>query len=134
MQTSEVIYIGEQRTQMKHLRSGETVITDAPLDNKGKGEAFSPTDLMSTSLAACMLTIIGQAAETHGFIIDGAIARVTKVMYSDPRRVGEIHIEMIFPKSNYSDKEKKIIQRAALSCPVSKSLHPDIQQDIKFVF
>jgi putative redox protein len=134
MQTSIVIYLGEQRTEMKHLRSGSTVITDAPIDNKGKGEAFSPTDLLATSLASCMLTIIGQSAIVHGFNIDGTIANVTKTMYSDPRRIGEIKAELIFPKNNYSDKQKKLIERAAMTCPVSKSLHPEIKQDIIFTF
>lgn len=134
MTTSTVLYTSDLRTECTHTLSGNSIITDAPPDNKGKGEAFSPTDLVATSLASCMLTIMGIAARERGFSIDGTKANVTKVMYSDPRRIGEIHIELIFPANFYSDKEKKIIEKAAFTCPVSKSLHPDLVQDIKFVF
>jgi putative redox protein len=119
---------------MTHLKSGDVVITDAPPDNKGRGEAFSPTDLVATSLASCMLTIMGIAANERGFSIDGATAEVSKVMYSDPRQIGEIHIKLQFPQNNYSEKEKKIIEKSAYTCPVSKSLHPDLKQIIEFNF
>lgn len=133
--TSKVIYVGELRTEAVHLQSNTTILTDAPKDNHGKGEAFSPTDLLATSLASCMMSIMGIAAKRDNMTpIDGTTAEVTKVMYADPRRVGEIHIKMIFPNNNFSDKEKKIYENAAHTCPVAKSLHPDIKQQIEFVW
>ena len=128
METSHVKYIGELRTEAFHLKSGNKIITDAPPDNQGKGEFFSPTDLLATSLATCMITIIGIAARTHGFDIDGTTARVTKVMGNDPRRVIEIIIKLEFPRNTYSDKEIKIIEHIVKNCPVAKSLHPDLKQ------
>lgn len=131
MATSLVKYIGGLRTEATHLQSNTTIITDAPLDNHGKGEAFSPTDLMATSLANCMLTIMGIKANTEGMTnIDGTEATVTKVMAADPRRVSEIHIHLKFPKNGYTDKEKKIYENIAHTCPVAKSLHPDLKQVI----
>ncbi len=134
MPTSKVLYTKDLRTEATHILSGDKIITDAPPDNKGRGEAFSPTDLVATSLASCMLTIMGISANEHGFSIDGTKATVTKVMYSDPRRIGEIHIKLEFPDNNYSEKEKKFIEKAAYTCPVSKSLHPDLKQKIEFLF
>lgn len=134
MPTSEVTYIGELRVKSVHVFSGNEIITDAPLDNQGKAQAFSPTDLLATSLANCMLTIMGIAARTHQFSIDGTRAEVTKTMASDPRRVSAIEVKLFFPKNNYSDKEKKMIENAAHTCPVAYSLHPDIKQDISFNF
>ncbi len=134
MITSEVIYNGNLRTECTNKLSGNKITTDAPPDNKGKGEYFSPTDLLSTSLAACMLTIMGIAAETHHFNIDGTRAEVTKIMASDPRRVAEIVIDLFFPPNNYSEKVRKIIENAAYTCPVSKSLHPELKQTINFHF
>ena len=134
METARVRYIKDLRIEATHVLSGEKVITDAPPDNKGRGEAFSPTDMVATSLATCMMTIMGIASNERGFSIDGMTASVTKVMYSEPRRIGEIHIELTFPPNNYSEKEKKIIERAAYTCPVSQSLHPDLKQEIKFLF
>ncbi len=135
MATSTVIYLGNLRTEATHLQSGSTLITDAPTDNNGKGEAFSPTDLMATSLANCMLTVMGIKAQTEGMtLIDGTVAEVTKIMYAEPRRVGEIHVKLIFPKNNFSDKEKKIYENTAYTCPVAKSLHPDLKQMLEFVW
>jgi len=134
MLTSKVNYIGNLRTEAVHVRSGNSIVTDAPVDNQGKGEYFSPTDLLSTSLASCMLTIMGIAANTHGFNIEGTSAEVTKVMASDPRRVGEIIIDLYFPKNDYSEKIRKIIELSANTCPVSKSLHPELKQTIRFHF
>lgn len=133
MATSKVIYNGDLRTTSTHLNSGTEIITDAPLDNQGKGEAFSPSDLLATSLANCMLTIMGIAARTHEINIDNTTAEVTKVMATEPRRVSEIHILFDFPlKENYTDKEKKILENAALTCPVYHSLHPDIKKMVNF--
>lgn len=133
-ETSTVLYQGELRTQAIHVRSGKEIITDAPPDNKGKGEAFSPTDLLATSLASCMITIMGISAREHGFDIDGTTAKVWKIMESNPRRVGEIKIDLIFPKNNYSEKEKKFIEKAAFTCPVYQSLHPDLKKTITLIF
>jgi uncharacterized OsmC-like protein len=134
MPTSKVLYTTNLRTEATHILSGNTIITDAPPDNKGRGEAFSPTDLVATSLACCMLTIMGIAANEKDFSIDGTRANVTKVMYSDPRRIGEIHIDLEFPKNDYSEREKKIIENAAHTCPVARSLHPELVQQITFNF
>ncbi len=134
MATSKVKYLGDLRTEALHLYSGVKLITDAPLDNQGKAEYFSPTDLAATSLATCGLTIMGIAARTHGFNIDGTEATVTKVMYSNPRRIGEVHIEYQLPDIDYTDKQKKIIELAGTTCPVALSLHPDLKQVITFHF
>ena len=104
-------YISELRTEATHVQSGNKLISDTPLDNKGKGEAFSPTDLLATSLGSCMLTVMGIAAREHGFNIDGTRVKIWKIMESDPRRVGEIKIELTFPKKNYSEKEKNLLKK-----------------------
>ena len=131
-ETTRTTYISELRTVATHVQSGNKLITDAPLDNKGKGEAFSPTDLLATSLGSCMLTIMGIAAREHGFNIDGTKVKIWKIMNSNPRRVGEIKIELTFPKKKYSEKEIKIIEKAAFTCPVNLSLHPDLKKTILF--
>ncbi len=135
MATSLVKYLGELRTEATHLQSGTVINTDAPKDNHGKGEAFSPTDLVATSLASCMISIMGILALKEGFTtVDGASAEVTKIMYADPRRIGEIHIKITLPKKSFTDKEKKMYEHAAHTCPVAKSLHPDIKQVIEFIW
>ena len=135
MITSTVLYKGELRTEAIHLQSNTKIYTDAPKDNNGKGEAFSPTDLVATALASCMISIMGIVALKEGITpLDGTFAEVTKVMVADPRRISEIHIKMTFPKNDFSEKEKKIYEHAALTCPVAKSLHPDIKQVIEFVW
>lgn len=130
--TVKTIYKGDLRTEATHLQSSTTITTDAPSDNQGRGESFSPTDLLATALGSCMLTIIGIAAKTHGFNIDGTELHTTKVMATDPRRVGEVILEFNFPKNNYSDKERKIIEAAAHSCPVAKSVSEAMTQTIIF--
>jgi uncharacterized OsmC-like protein len=132
MITSEIEYLGNLRTQSKHLASSTTIITDAPIDNHGKGEAFSPTDLMSNALGCCMLTIIGIAANTHAFSIDGTVVKITKIMQASPRKVFEIKVDFIFPKNDYTDKQRSIIEHAAKTCPVALSLHPDLIQTVSF--
>ncbi|RZK52378.1 MAG: OsmC family peroxiredoxin [Pedobacter sp.] len=134
MATSKITYVGNLRTSSVHLKSGNEILTDAPVDNQGKGEAFSPTDLLATALGNCILTIVGIAAKAHDFDIDGATANVTKIMAENPRRVGEIAIELSFPANNYTEKVKEIIERSTKSCPVAKSLHPDIIQNITFKY
>ncbi|HEY1031369.1 MAG TPA: OsmC family protein [Flavipsychrobacter sp.] len=133
--TSKVVYKGELRTEATHLRSGTVVETDAPLDNNGKGERFSPSDLVATALASCMLTIMGIAARTHNINITGTECEVEKIMVADPRRIGEVKINMHFPQTeNYTDKEKKILEHAAMTCPVIESLHPDIKKTVSFLW
>lgn len=134
MKTAQTIYISDLRTKMTHLQSGESVITDAPIDNNGKGEAFSPTDLVASALSSCMLTIMGISAREHQFSIDGAKADITKVMASNPRRISEVHIEITFPEFSYTPKQKKILEVISKTCPVALSLHPDLKQEIKLVF
>ncbi|HMQ05777.1 MAG TPA: OsmC family protein [Saprospiraceae bacterium] len=132
--TAHVIYEGGLHTSATHIKSGNSIVTDAPVDNNGKGEAFSPTDLASTSLAVCMLTVMGIYARNHGLNMDGAEARVTKHMVADPRRISRIEVEITMPPNLFPDKEKKILQRVAETCPVALSLHPDIKQDIEFIW
>src|SRR6185312_4007727 len=134
MATSKIIYTGELRTQATHLASGTTIITDAPVDNHGKGQAFSPTDLLATSLGNCMLTVMGIAANTHKIDLDGATAEFTKVMAANPRRVSEVHVTLTMPAKGYTDKEKSILENTGRTCPVALSLHPNIVQDIKFIY
>ncbi|MFL5753677.1 MAG: OsmC family protein [Bacteroidia bacterium] len=135
MATSIVKYLGGLRTEATHLESGNVIITDAPKDNNGNGEAFSPTDLTATSLACCMITVMGIVSKRDNTrSTDGAVAEVTKVMYAEPRRIGEIHIKISMPPNGYSDKDKKILENAAYTCPVAKSLHPDIKQLIEFTY
>ena len=110
------------------VKSGQSFITDAPLDNQGRGEAFSPTDLLATSLGACAITVVGIAARTHGFNVDGTSIKITKIMASDPRRVGEVIVEMDFPAVNYTEKEKASIRHTINTCPVGQSLNPELKQ------
>jgi putative redox protein len=131
MATSRVIYLGNLRTRAEHLQSGETILTDAPKDNQGMGEAFSPTDLLATALASCMLTIMGIAAKARGIGLSETEAEVIKVMASDPRRVSEINIRLgIRGGVTLNEKEKEVLEKAALTCPVWYSLHPDIKKNI----
>lgn len=132
METIRLEYKGELRVYAEHVKSGVTTHTDAPVDNQGKGESFSPTDLLCTALGTCMLTIMGISANTHNFNIDGTKVRVTKIMKSDPRRVGEVIVEFDMPAISYSDKQKEILRLAAENCPVAKSLHSELKQTIKF--
>ncbi|MDG2297623.1 MAG: OsmC family protein [Gammaproteobacteria bacterium] len=131
MATSIVYYSSELRTESTHLQSGETYITDAPIDNEGKGEAFSPTDLIATGLANCMLTIMGIVAKRKSLDIEGTKAEVTKIMGTGPRRISEIKIDFFFPKS-YDKSSKQLLQTAAINCPVAKSLANDLTQTINF--
>lgn len=131
MATIETTYLGELRTEATHLQSSIKIITDAPVDNQGLGEAFSPTDLLSASLASCMLTIMGIKARAINVNMDGTQCSVTKIMATDPRMVAEIIISFKFPGS-YSDKDQKLLERAALTCPVYYSLHPNLKKTVDF--
>lgn len=133
--TSKVIYLGDLRTELTHLRSGTIVETDAPVDNHGKGERFSPTDLVATALASCMTTLMGIACNTHGMNIDGTTCEVEKIMESNPRRIGTIKVKVtVKGADSYSEKEQQILEKAALTCPVYQSLHPDVHKDISFIW
>lgn len=134
MITSQVIYTGELRTQATHERSGTTILTDAPPDNQGKGETFSPTDLVATALASCMLTIMGIAANTHQLDIRGTRVEVTKIMASNPRRISEIHCALVIPDKGFSDKDKAILEHAARTCPVIQSLSSDMLKIVTFSY
>lgn len=134
MANFELTYTGELRCKAVHLKSKTEIITDAPVDNMGKGEAFSPTDLTATSLGLCMLTTVGISAQKNKYSIDGARAEVTKVMAANPRRIAEIVVDLYFPANDYTEEQKKMIETAALHCPVAKSLHPELVQTVKFVW
>lgn len=133
--TSKVIYKGDLRTEMIHNQSGNRVETDAPTDNHGKGERFSPTDLVATSLASCMLTIMGIASNTHEINIEGTEVEIKKVMQSNPRRIGEIFIKMTLKgQDQYSEKQKSILEHAAITCPVYLSLSNDVKKIVEFIW
>ena len=132
MATIKTKYEGNLRTFSTHIASGNEIITDAPKDNHGKGEAFSPTDLVSAALGACMLSIMGIAAKTHAIEFRNVTLENTKIMASDPRRIAEISIEFYFNGMEYNDHQKLILERAARTCPVALSLHPDLKQTIVF--
>ncbi len=130
--TSTVTYNGELRTTCVHLRSKNEFITDAPVDNNGKGEAFSPTDTVATGLASCMLTVMGIKARDLDVDLKGATAEVTKHMASNPRRIAKIEVKMTFPGNNISEKNRKILEHTGNTCPVHHSLHPEIEKVIEF--
>lgn len=131
--TAKIIYEGDLRTVDTHLQSGTIIETDAPTDNQGKGERFSPTDLLATSLGTCIVTTMAILGRNHNINIDGTEAEIEKIMASNPRRVAEIKVQLHFPKNkNYTDKEKTILEHIANTCPVSLSLHPDCKQTLSF--
>lgn len=129
--TSKVTYLGDLRTTSTHVQSGTEILSDAPLDNNGKGEAFSPTDLVANALGSCMFTIMGIKARDMNVSIENSTASVTKIMQAEPRKISAI--EIVFDM-NYApdDKTKTILERAAMTCPVFLSLHPDIDKRITF--
>lgn len=133
--TSKIIYKGDLRTEMTHLKSGTIVETDAPVDNHGKGERFSPTDLVATALGSCMLSIMGIASNTHEINIVGTEIEITKIMTSNPRRIGEVMVKMtVKGQDEYSDKQKQILEHSALTCPVYLSLHDEVKKTVEFVW
>jgi len=133
--TSTVIYQGNLRTGITHLQSGHHVETDAPTDNQGKGERFSPTDLVATALGSCMMTIMGIKARDLNLDLSGTKIDITKHMAADPRRISGIDVALHFPAGVVqTDKDKTILERAALTCPVFESLHPDIEVKATFEF
>lgn len=134
MPTIHSRYLGDLRTEQRHVASGQVFITDAPLDNQGRGEAISPTDTVCAALSACMMTLMGIAARTHGIDISGLEADVTKFMAADPRRIQAIEVKFYGWNPNLTEKERLILERAARTCPVAISLHPDLEQRIHFDF
>lgn len=129
--TSKVTYLGDLRTKSIHIQSGSEIISDAPLDNNGKGEAFSPTDTVANALASCMFTIMGIKARDLNVDLAGSTAEVTKIMNAEPRRIGAI--EVVFElKSNADEKSKIILERAAMTCPVFLSLSSEIEKNVTF--
>ena len=131
--TSKVEYSGQLRTTAVHLKSNSKIITDAPVDNHGKGQAFSPTDLVATALASCMMTIMGIKAESMDIDLTNTSASVKKHMSTNPRRISEIEITVSL-NQNFNPKTRKILEMAALTCPVGQSLHPETKQTIAFIY
>ena len=131
--TSTVTYLGNLRTESVHIPSNEKIVTDAPIDNNGKGEAFSPTDLVASSLSSCILTVIGIVSKKINYDPTNTKSSVKKIMGDKPRRIVEIEVKIKFSQSTDS-KTKSIIEKTALNCPVAKSLHPDIKQNISFIW
>jgi len=129
--TSIVTYAAGLRTVATHLLSGNSITTDAPPDNHGKGQAFSPTDLCATSLAVCMLTVMGIYAERNNISLHGSKAEVTKFMESDPRRIIKVKVDLFLP-SGIAENERQKLENIGFNCPVAKSLHPEIEQDVTF--
>jgi len=133
MSTSKIIYKNNLRTEAQHIASGQKIITDAPLDNNGKGEAFSPTDLVATALGSCMITIMAIAAEKNGINLLETSASVKKIMGTNPRTISDVIIEITMSK-DLDLKDRKRLEKAALACPVHKSLHPDMKKEITFSY
>jgi putative redox protein len=133
--TSSIIYTGQLRCQATHLQSGSIIETDAPTDNRGKGERFSPTDLLCVSLATCIVTTIGLKAADMQIDLSDTKMEVTKHMLSDPRRVGKVEIKIMFPSALVLDeKERTIFERVGNNCPVKKSLHPDVEVAVEYIW
>ncbi|MBI3591547.1 MAG: OsmC family protein [Candidatus Melainabacteria bacterium] len=126
-------YEGDLRVKLTHGPSGSVIETDAPLDNQGKGARFSPTDMVVAALGSCMMTIMGIVAKRDGIKLDGAYFRVEKHMVENPRRIGKIVLEIHMPKG-LTDDQKKKLEKFAHTCPVHQALHPDIEQNIKFIY
>lgn len=128
MSTVSCRYLGDLRIECSHVASGTKIVTDAPVDNKGKGESFSPTDLCATALGTCALTIMGIYAAEHGIDISGTTMEITKTMHADPRRIGMIEVIMHMPDRPYTQKEKTALERCVWSCPVHLSLSEKVEQ------
>ncbi len=129
--TSIVTYLGNLRTSATHVRSEKEIITDAPTDNQGRGAAFSPTDLVATALASCLITIMGIKARDMKIDLEGTRAEVTKIMGAAPRRIVAVNIVVIIPHA-FDEKTKSILEKAALNCPVAHSLNKELTQHIRF--
>lgn len=134
MDTASISYTGELRCGAVHVRSNTAIHTDAPLDNHGKGEAFSPTDLLTVSLCTCILTTMGISAQAKGILFKTATARVIKHMANDPRRVARIEVHITLPGEGLDAKDRILLERIAHTCPVARSLHPDVLQEVSFIY
>jgi putative redox protein len=134
METARTIYKGDLRTEIVHLRSNSVIITDAPVDNKGKGENFSPTDMVASALGSCIFTIMGIAAREHGFTIDGSTCKITKIMSVSPRKIDEIKIEFDFTGNDYNGRQKQILEYCVKTCPVALSLNESVKQNVTLLF
>jgi putative redox protein len=133
--TSKVVYQGHLRTAAEHLQSQTLIETDAPVDNNGKGERFSPTDLVATALASCMMTIMGIMAQNRNWHLEGTQCEVEKIMGTEPRRIVEIKIKMTMNADAPADeKDRLMLERAAMTCPVLESLHPDLKKTVTFIW
>ncbi|RYY67619.1 MAG: OsmC family peroxiredoxin [Chitinophagaceae bacterium] len=130
--TSKITYLGELRTSSIHIQSGTEILSDAPSDNRGRGEAFSPTDTVANALGSCMMSIMGIKAMDMELDIKGSTVEVTKIMQAEPRRIGKIGIVINMMAPGADEKTKTILERAAMTCPVFLSLHPDIEKDVVF--
>jgi uncharacterized OsmC-like protein len=131
MATSNITYVGDLRTVCIHLQSGTQILTDAPTDNHGKGEAFSPTDLVATALGSCMVSIMGIKSKDLNVDLKDSTVSITKIMQSEPRKIAKIEV-ILNMSIETSEKNKAILERAAMTCPVLLSLHPDIEKDVVF--
>ena len=127
-------YLGDLRTYVLHRNSGDTIRTDAPVDNQGEGKHFSPTDLLANALGTCILTVMGIKARSEKIKIEGAEFEVKKVMASNPRRISEVYIRITMPDIDYSVRERKVLEKAAHHCPVANSLHPDVKETIEIIW
>ena len=134
MDTAQIEHLGALRTEATHVRSGQRIITDAPVDNKGRGEAFSPTDLLATSLATCALTTMDIAATGRGIVLTGLKARVVKHMLADPRRVGKVEVHIEMDGDGLGPELRELLEATGKGCPVARSLHPDLEQEITFTY
>jgi putative redox protein len=133
MSTATARYVGHLRTEATHTASGTTILTDAPVDNHGRGEAFSPTDLVSAALGACMMTIMGIVAERHNLDLTGVTYEITKHMAADPRRIARVDVRFQMP-ATLSAKERSLLENAARTCPVALSLNPEVRQEVQFLY
>jgi uncharacterized OsmC-like protein len=131
---AEVIYQGNLRTEARHIKSGNLIVTDAPVDNNGKGEAFSPTDLVSAALSSCMMTIMGMVAEREGINLKGLKAEVVKIMAANPRKIAEIQITFYHSDLAATEVQKQKLKNAALTCPIALSLSETVKQTVNFNF
>lgn len=127
-------YLGDLRTECLHLKSNDRFNTDAPVDNNGKGEAFSPTDTVATALASCMMTVMGIKARDLGVDLKGSKAVVEKIMSAQPRKIAAVHLDMTLPGNGVSDKDRKILEHTGRTCPVWLSLHPEMDKQVRFIW
>lgn len=134
MSTVTISYQGDLRTSVTHTKSGDQLVTDAPTDNHGKGEAFSPTDLIAASLVSCIITVMGIAANARGWKMGEVEGSVKKVMAANPRRVQALHTSIRIKNNQLSAAQREVLERIGIDCPVAKSLHPDLLQEITFFY